>query len=182
MMQSSESKYVDTVATPYELNSTGVVTHLNIIPQGVSLSERLGKKVNLTSLQMIGQVTHPLSNARLQVQYAIILDRMPTGTLPTASEIFSTTDAYGFANDDNSSRFKILRNQHYTLTSNDGYGSVRSVYDQLFFEGEPTVYKNGITGDISGVEYGALYLVTMGDVADLPGTMTVSTRVRYKEY
>ena len=49
---SKETGYLDTALASYALDTTGTITLLNAVPQGVAVTQRVGKKILLKSLSV----------------------------------------------------------------------------------------------------------------------------------
>lgn len=186
-MKGSDVGFLDTAAATYGMDTTGSITLLNPIVQGAGQSQRVGKKVILKSLQCRGRWNSLAVTTFADGAYLIVYDRRPTGALPAITAILNTANTNSMNNDDNSGRFKILKRVDFTFegnsaTPNTGKG-VLSGDMYLKLRGLPTVYKSVNTGAIADIEEGALYLVTLGDIA--AGTSaasgTVGFRVRFMD-
>lgn len=168
---SRETGYVDLAAANYALDTTGSVTLIATIAQGAGVTQRVGKKIVLKSLQARG-LSYNGSTATLNdVAYLIVYDKRPTGALPAVTDILVSASAAAFNNDANSGRFKILKRVDRILLGNNAAAAnqtdLMAVSEDFFLDlkGLPTVYKAAATGAIGDIEEGALYLVTVGQVA-----------------
>lgn len=164
------------------------VTLLNIIGQGAASNQRVGKRVALKSLQIRGAVFSSGGTVYEDAAVVVVYDKMPCGTMPVKTDIFTTGDTYGFINDQNSDRFVILKRFDYNLTGNvsgniDGANSNSIVSCDFYLplKGLPTVYKALGTGAIGDISTGALYLMFVGKnpAASGSSSATVSCRVRF---
>lgn len=174
-------KVLDIPVTTYEMTDDGIVTLLNIIPQGTSNSERIGKNIALLGFQMRGKVEHSTGSGAQSMQYALVYDSMPNGTLPTASDIFTSTDSYGFPDDYNTTRYTVFRDQRFDMRNANGSSMIHSIRDNINLNKYTTQYGSLGTGSIADVYGGALYLVCMSDqpLISTHPSMTVSIRLRY---
>jgi len=180
-----ETGYVDVTGGTYNLDTTGSVTLLNTVAQGASVNQRVGKKVALKSLQIRGHARNNSTATDNDVAYLIVYDKRPRGALPTMTDFFNTAASSSMNNDDNSGRFSILKRVDFTLIGSaaNQYTSVSAVSSDFFLDlkGLPTVYESAGTGAIGDIEQGALYLVTIGQVAagTAAAALTGTFRLRY---
>jgi hypothetical protein len=132
---------------------------LNNIQEGASNFNRLGRRVRLKSIHIVGNFTRnavaPPGAADVKVPYmarfALVYDRQPaaTGVFPTAQEIWLQRDQQGTAsnglnwpwaaaNVDNVDRFQVLRDCKFGFATNDPLNVdqvVITVANQNFVQG-----------------------------------------------
>ncbi len=111
----AELKFLDTVKALTNLTTGGVVldASLNVIPQGNTESERIGRKVVLKMLRFKGKITSAATTVLTETEqrYRIVVycDKQTNGAAATAIQIFGaapTLDSFReLANQD---RFTIL--------------------------------------------------------------------------
>jgi len=185
---SRETGFVDVAPAVYALNTTGSIALLNIVPQGTSVSQRVGKKIALKSLQCRGIMANLFSATGNDVAFLIVYDKRPTGSLPAITDILVTSTAASFNNDANSGRFEILKRVDDELIGNFSAGtnltadSYKSADFWLDLKGRPTVYKAAGTGAIGDIEQGALYLITVGNnvvAGNVAAELQVGFRMRF---
>lgn len=182
---SRETGFVDLASAGYAFSTTGSITLLATVPQGASVSQRVGKKVLYKSLQCRGSYQAGDTGTVADIAYLIVYDKRPTGSLPAITDILVTANSNAFNNDANSGRFKILKRCDDVLTGNNltpaTGNEARDASFYLKLRGLPLTFKAAGTGAIGDIEEGALYLVTVG--AQAAGTtaagMTAGFRVRY---
>lgn len=181
---SRETGFVDVASATYGLDTTGSVTLLNTVAQGASVSQRVGKKIMLKSLQARGVMQNNATALLNDVAFLIVYDKRPTGALPSVTDILVSASAQAFNNDANSGRFNILKRCDSNLVGNGtaaGNLTESTLRDADFFldlKGRATVYKAAGTGAIADIEEGALYLVTVGGNA--AGTSAASLVVAFR--
>lgn len=186
-----EKGYVDVALAGYALDTTGSVTLLNTIAQGAAVTQRVGKKVILKGLQGRG-LSQAGSTATINdVAWMIVYDKRPTGSLPAITDILVTASSNSLNNDNNAGRFRILKRVDRVLIGNPSLtGVVANALTDcvaasedfwLDLKSAPTTYKAAATGGIGDIEEGALYLVTVGNVAagTAAATLFESFRVRF---
>lgn len=139
-----EVKSADVVSTNYLLNSTGTVAALNLVQAGSSYFNRIGRKIEMKSLQMKGQLNGIGANSQGLAaggRILIVYDRQANGALPVYADVIKsqtqvsgTTQSlnYDMVNLDNRDRFLILRDIEFTMPS------VTRVASADTFSGYPT--------------------------------------------
>lgn len=183
-----EAGFVDFPTATINLDTTGYVQLLAVVPVGPSSNERIGKRIMLKSLQLRGSVWSGTNGVVARYAWMIVYDKRPTMALPTLTDIIDTASPLSFNNDDNSGRFRILRRmdgvQLGDITPGSGnlldnsYGVVKEFID---LKGKPTVFKSAGTGSMGDIEEGALYFVAIGDQAPGPAapSLGIHARIRY---
>jgi hypothetical protein len=186
---SGETGYVDLALTAYAMDTTGTVTLLNTVGQGASVNQRVGKKIVMKGLQCRGYMNTGTTANVNDVALLIVYDKRPTGALPSITDILVSAHSNAMNNDANSGRFRILKRVDAVLMGNAG--SAASYLDSMYKANDwwldlknlPVVYKAATTGAINDIEEGALYLVTVGNIA--AGTAAANTsstfRLRFKD-
>lgn len=185
---SRELGYVDVALAGYGLDTTGSVTLLNTVAQGAAVTQRVGKKIAMKGLQFRGNMTARITALINNVAYMIVYDKRPTGALPTITDIINAITPNSMNNDANAGRFSILKRVDETLIGNTDASAAfltdctsKSQDWWLDLKGREVVYKAAATGGIGDIEQGALYLVTVGDVASssAAATLTGTFRMRF---
>lgn len=183
---SKEVGYVDVAAT-MDFNTTGTITLLNTIAQGVTINQRVGKKVILKHLQcrgIIGAQTTATSN---RTALLVVYDKRPNGSLPAITDILETANSLSLNNTTNEGRFSILMRDDRVLMGATALGEIQSntseVSDFFLRLNKPTTFKALATGAIADQEEGALYLVSVGNqnsgTADAQATLQL--RLRFED-
>lgn len=180
------SGYVDVASATYALDSTGSVTLLNAVAQGAAVTQRIGKKILMTSIQMRGKITNNSAAITNDIAYMIVYDKRPRGSLPAITDILNSVSPNAFNNDNNAGRFKILKRVNEVLAGTPattlGDGTIRGA-DWYLKMNLPVTYQAAGTGAIGDIEEGALYLVTVGSSAagTTAAQLTCGTRVRFTD-
>jgi len=183
---SQETGFVDVAATSYNLDTTGSIALLNTVAQGASVSQRVGKKIQLKSLQFRGSVANSSTAVTNDCAMMIVYDKRPTGSLPAITDILVTANSSAFLNDANSGRFTILKRLDFLLVGNptavaNYQPNMAATLDSwLSLKGLPTIYKAAGTGAIGDIEQGALYLVTVGSTAAGTAAATLGAAFRLR--
>jgi len=182
----TEVDYVDTTISG-DADTTGFITHINVIPSGTSVNQRVGKKVALKSVQVRTMVFNKTTATSNVATILLVYDRHPAGALPAITDIIKTpVYPQALNNDNNSERFKILSRYVTTLFGTVavpiGEGAIE-LYEKYvkLNTTRDCIFTTGTAGTIAEVTKGALYLVAYGNTAPGTAAVTVSgfTRVRY---
>lgn len=182
----NDTDYTDTAVASYAMDTTGSITHVNIIAQGTAVSQRLGKKLRLKSLQIRG---YAVGNSAAQINkccHLIVWDRRPVGSLPGINEIVTSVSSLSMNNDNNSGRYRILKRYDFMVLGNADAGVSGDITDcsavlldsYLDLKGLETVFDTTTGGAINSIESGALYAITMGNNA--AGTSAATSSITYR--
>jgi len=183
-----EKKYVDIASAQYAADTTGTVTALNLCNEGTGVSQRVGRKICMKSVQVRGWITQETAQQPCMVRIMLVWDKQVNGVIATIAEILSAATSNSFMNLDNRERFVVIKDKHYTLgTRNSTSGTAvadKSVSEPINIykklpEGSFTIF-DGTGAGIADINTGALYLVTIGSAADA-GLAVLATRVRYTD-
>lgn len=182
---SKETGYVDTTISPIEGNTTGSIALINTVASGTGVTQRVGKKIQLKSIQINGILNGSTTTTTAAYAIMLVWDSRPAGALPAITDILVTVSPEAFLNDANSGRFKILWRSDDYCGPIPGDHSTHIYHDYYKFpkvgRNSRTVYKAAGTGAIADIDEGALYFVAVGGVAagaaDVTGT--VSLRLRF---
>lgn len=180
-----DKHYVDLGPTSYACDTTGSITLLATVPQGTTQVTRNGKKIIWDSIQTRGSFsTGTTSTANSLAAWMLVYDRRPTGVLPAITDILVTANSNSFVNDDNANRFKILRrDMRYLNSNNAGTAFQDRAIEDFIVVNKRAEFKSLGTGAIADIEEGALYLVTVGNIAagtTAPG-IAATFRVRFHD-
>jgi len=168
MRSPQETGYVDLASATYANDTTGTITLIATIPQGTSVNQRVGKKVIIKSVQFRGYSRVGSTGTTADGTNLVVYDRRPTGSLPAISDILDSASSASFNNDANSGRFQILKRVDWVLTGNSATPATgNEILNADFYlkVGKPSVFKAAGTGAIADISDGALYFVSVGNIA-----------------
>jgi len=185
-----EQKFVDVQQNGYVADTTGTVTLLNGVAQGLDYNNRIGRKMEFTSVHVKG-VLLPVdsSTAPTHCRLMVVWDSDSDGTTPTITDILAQSTSTSFANLNNRNRFRTILNEEYAI------GGVSTVATQSY-AGSPTVHaidryiqlpkletiNQGTDATAASIQQGALWMITIGtNAAGNGGFFIVSTRARYTD-
>lgn len=188
----AENKFFDTIAVATGVNTTPAINQLTAIPQGDGASERDGNSVKATKFQFradINWTAYTAGGARVRV--ILLRDLGSTLSAPTINTILAN---YGtaqqlmqsFLNLNQNKRYQILYDrvfsQNTEIDNNHidyryNFAPLTKQVDNLSKKANPHITWNSTAG--TGVVFGHIYAVIIGDqTANLP-TISYVSRVRY---
>lgn len=177
-----ESNYVDLANASYANDTTGSITLINTVAQGAAVTQRVGKKFFMKSLQIRGIITNNAAATSSTAVNLIVYDSKPTGSLPAITDILVSANSNSFNNDNNTDRFKIIRRYDDVLvgapSATTGTSLSACNFDDYIKLNKPVVCKAAGTGAIGDIELGALYFVTVGNNA--AGTSASATACAFR--
>lgn len=121
---SGESKFFDTTLTNTNVTTSGVITNasLNLIPQGVTESTRVGRKCVVKSVHLRGMVTLRQSTNGAQCadrfRMIVYLDKQANGATATVSGddgLLSSAVIDSFRDLNNTGRFYVLSDKTFAM-------------------------------------------------------------------
>ncbi|WP_445775606.1 capsid/nuclear shuttle family protein, partial [Shewanella sp.] len=179
------SNYVDLAVAAYDLDTTGNVTLIPTIPQGTTVSTRVGKRVMIKSLQIRGLANSNSATTIALGSYMIVHDKRPTVTIPAVTDILVSANFNSFTNDNNTSRFTILKRKNFTFIGNENTAGEQTdktgyhVNDFLRINKNMSFNALG-TGVIADIDEGALYLLCVGNQTGTAAAgLTIGFRTRF---
>lgn len=165
----NETGFVDNALAAFECSTTGTIAHINIVPQGTSVNQRVGKKIQLKSVQFRGQWTAGTATATCDAAVLLVYDKRPTGALPAITDVLVSVNSQAFNNDVFAGRFRILRRWDTNFVGNTTTLTTDTVVQSgdyfVKLNNLPVVFRAAGTGAIGDVEEGALYLISVGNTA-----------------
>jgi len=164
-----ETGFVDLASAIYNFDTTGTIALIATIPQGTSVSQRVGKKIRVNSIQCRGNMGQNASASTNDVCLLIVYDTRPTGALPAITDILQSVSSRAFNNDANSDRFRILKRVDRSLVGNPAATAYTTdtfkSMDFFLKVNKPMQFAAAGTGAIGDIARGALYVVTVGNNA-----------------
>jgi len=164
------------------------LTCLNIITQGSAVNERVGNKINMTSIRArfnIAPGALPLATDN-SVRYMVVYDRQTNGAWPAIADILRTNGAgnpqhFTGVNIANRDRFAILREGTVDVDIGKSHVSTVDLYIKCHLQ---TQYKASTVGNatIGDIATGAVYFIVFSMLIGGPNHPTIynfASRVRY---
>lgn len=211
---SAEVKTVDltwaAAGTGWNLNTTAMITPINLIQTGSTFTNRVGRRIEMSSLHLTGAITNIANRTTVANDYAriiIVYDRQPNGAVPTIGTIFAsydqttsaTTSVTSGINPDERERFVVLMDQRMvlppcdqasvgvtpqTIGSIEGNKDVWSVNRFIKLRGLTTHFKADSSPAVIGdIATGSLLAITWGSIGAGGEAYTYhyEARLRYKD-
>jgi len=186
----AEMKFFDT-ATSFTIDATGEVPatgQLNLIPQGVTESTRVGRKCVLKSIQGRWDILYvPSSGATAVTTYAIylVLDKQANGAAAAMTDVFTSTAAtQALHNLSNSQRFVVLKKWVRKMVSPAGvttaYNNVIDHIDWYKRCNIPLEFSS-TTGAITELRSNNVFLMAGANNTDDAITVSGNVRVRFSD-
>lgn len=186
VIKSKETGFVDLAVATYACDTTGSITLIATVPQGAGTSSRVGKKIMFKSIQGRGEFSAGSAYGLNHCALIIVYDRQPQGALPAITDILNTATSRSFNDDDASGRFTILKRvDEIVVGDNDTNPTAIPVMVLANFyldlKDLPSTFKSAATGAIADIETGALYAITVGNVAAglTAAALNIGYRTRY---
>lgn len=136
---SGELKWLDTQLAG-TISTTGVQwgapTGLNLIPQGTSENERIGRKCIIKTIQMRGFLTTATTNSNDNGNFYLVLDKQANKAYSLYTDVFQGASYLDFRNQANSQRFVVLKRFQFDIagsssTTVSGTGSASANSQQF---------------------------------------------------
>lgn len=188
VIKSKETGFVDLAVATYACDTTGSITLVATVAQGLTTSGRAGKKILWKSLQGRGEFAAGSTPAANHCALLIVYDKRPTGSLPAITDVLNTATSRSFNNDANSGRFKILKRIDQMVTGESDFtsqGPSNTVVLADFFLDLKSLkcqFKAAASGAIADIEEGAIYAITVGNVANGTGSANLNMGYRTRFY
>lgn len=173
-----EFKYKDTSSAVANA-STGNLYIMNGIAKGDGVSERIGRKVTVRSIQLRGYLATNTVTATMDVVRVIIfVDRQVNAVAPTVAEVLQTATFEQFRNLENRARFRILFSKAYAVGNQ--YCQSYVPIDWYKKISIPTIY-SGTGATSASITTNGLYILLICEEATNPSRHSLRWRVRYTD-
>lgn len=182
---SLETKSQKFANTSYDLQASGVVTHLNVITQGTGNANRIGYKIRNTAVHLKGAFSCGTNGPRAGTAgYYLVWDKAPNLGLATTSDVFNINAGAGYemANTfpiDND-RFVVLKTVRRSVTKDSASPLNHHLVDDFVKLPAWCVtgfVKGNTAGNIANTQTGALLLMPFRSVSVSSGDDTVALNV-----
>lgn len=187
--QAVETKFFDTtLSAVIDLTGEAIQPSLNLIPQSVTQSGRIGRKCTIVNIDYQGNVYWATMSAAnylgAMVKIAIVLDKQCNGAAPVWNDVYVNSDTYAFRNMSNIERFKVLK----TFYVQPCYG-VNS-FDAATISAPPTMIEyhkkvsiplefSSTTGAITEIRSNNICVLAMSKSGDDVHTLESTARVKF---
>ncbi len=187
MGKAGENKFFDTTLGTTALATAGVILSptLNLVLQGVSESNRIGRKMTITRINMRMFIVLNSGTAVTSETYRlmVVLDRQANGAAATITDVLETADEKSFNNLANSQRFLVLKDWYGSINKTADIGT--NINSQLkvvtfFKEVNIPIEFSATAGAITDIRSNNLLLLGLSSVG---ATISIShtTRIRFSD-
>ncbi len=137
-----ELKFFDTAISDATLIGTMTFHNLNIVVQGNTESNRIGRKITVQSVSIKGELslnsTTAAGDTAVNVKMSLVQDKQTNGNQFVATDLLETDVIGSFNNLANKSRFRVIRTWYFSI--NHGAGASTATPTVVF--GKTTTWVN----------------------------------------
>jgi len=186
----TELKFFDTLRNAFTPAAAGTIADasLNLIAQGVTETDRIGRKCTLKRLDLRGQFAMPAQTAAAstsdRVRFIVYLDKQCNGATATVGGILETATIDSFRNLANTGRFRILAERTVTLVAQGAtatagaytFGEVKKNL-KLSVKLDTPLEFDGVTGALTEIRSNNIGVLAISESA--LASVDYNVRVRY---
>lgn len=161
-----ELNFVDTNISNANVSTTPQVTLLNGIVPGTGASNRVGRRVQMKSVEFKTVSFVDTASQQVYCRYALVLDRQANAAVAAFTDIYDAAVPTSLRNISNKARFKVLWDSGLIVLP--GVASVTTGASMFACEHYrkidiPVQYNAGTSGLIGDVQTNALYWIAIGN-------------------
>lgn len=183
----AELKFIDLDIDDSSISASGTVFNsVNLIPQGTTESERIGRKCTIKKIGWRFRVHLPAGTIQTGLNTARIimfLDKQCNGATAAVLNILETADFQSFRNLTETGRFRILMDRTYDMNYSAGMGNGTS-NDTVGIACSDTLYKDvniplefsSTTGAITEIRSNNIGILTISSL----GVCALESKVRIR--
>lgn len=193
--KNAEKKFFDTTRASHIPAQAGTISNLslNLIPQGTTESQRIGRKCVIKSLFIKGYI---LSNATSdenktsdRMRIIVYQDKQCNGATAAVTDILETAAINSFRNLAESGRFKILKDKTYVTGSPGGsYNGTNDLWAAKYVNlrinfanlNIPLEF-NSTTGAITEIRSNNIGILALSELGTPSQTLAYTARVRFSD-
>jgi len=183
-----ELNFVDTSLDNANVSTTAQVALLNGMAQGTTASTRIGRRINMKSVELRLRMNTQATTSSTTVRYALVYDKQANAVAPAFTDIYDSATPTALRNISNKARFWVLYDSGLVNLSGASGGTSQTDSTRQSLEcykkiNLPVQYNAGVAGTVGDIQTGALYWVAIGDVASgTASAVSVGTaRIRYSD-
>ncbi len=182
-----ELKFFDTLLGSTALATAGVVLSesLNLIPQGVTESTRVGRKCTIKKINMMGFILLNSGTAVTGETYRmmLVLDKQCNGAAATVLNVLQTADEKSFNNLATSNRFQVLKNWYGSINKTADIGTNINAQIKTFKFNKSCnlpIEFSATSGAIGTIQSNNIFLIALSSVGTSI-SISHNTRVRFSD-
>lgn len=172
----TEVKTIDSTIAASEYSTTGTITLLNGVAQGLDNTQRIGRKFNVKSILVRGYASVGSTPTASAIRHIIVYDKQTNLALPGITDILSSANVLGVNNLDNRDRFVILSDKLSYLEA----AGRSQIPIKLFIKSNLEVINGGTAATINSISTGGIYLITVGTLVTGVTAPKLATTVRVR--
>lgn len=181
-----ELNFVDTALALANVSTTATLTLLNGLAQGTTASTRIGRRIQMKSIEMKGFANAQSTSDFQTVRFAIVLDKQANAAAPAFTDIYDAATPYALRNISNKARFWVLWDSGLKdISGNNSFMCDTSVESLEIYKriNIPVQYNAGTAGTVGDIQTNALYFVAIGSKATgtTSAMFTGNIRIRYDD-
>jgi len=182
ILAEGELKAVDVSGSP-GFNTGATCTLINGVARGDEISERIGRKTTMKSIQIRIKATS--GTATEACRFLVVYDKQANAAALTAATVLNAATVEDMKNLENRSRFWILHDEQFVMGASGGTTGIPTMRELSWYRKVklPVIYNSGDAGTVADITTGSLYVITIGSEA--PGATASSavmrSRVRYAD-
>lgn len=170
------------------LLTTGTVVLLDGVATGTDFTNRIGRKVNLASVYLRGDISYTATTADggVAVRVMIVYDTQTNGAAPVVTDILTASTVTAPNNLNNRDRFKTLMDKVFQLPGAHfvaaalTVGSPQSKTVKKYKRLNHEVIFGGTAATVGSIQTGGLFLVMIADTVGA-SFMVWDSRVRFED-
>jgi len=180
-----ETKFFDTIITSTTQSTTGSITSLSQMGQGLNSTSRVGDSIRIQHIEVRGRVTISTAAVTSLVRFMIVRDLDGYGTVPAVTDVLETAVAvsaplapYKF---NKRQRFSILYDEIFALAGGaTADGSSTQVFTFSSAHQGHILYLG--TGAVSASDgKGTIYYLAVSDEATNTPTVALTSRILFTD-
>lgn len=184
-----DAKYVDLAFASYALDTTGSITHMDIVAQNSTVNGREGKAFRDVSILLRGYAANGPTAIKNDCAVLLVWDKQPNKALAAITDVLDTTSSYSMNKRENASRFVVIRRWDWGMTGKGDGSTVGGYYRNFdhYVKLPPDCVATCTVADNTGVignrVSGALLLVTVGSNAagDTAAAISLGARINFED-
>jgi len=183
-----ELNFKDTTLGSISFDNAPTLTLINGLAQGTTASTRIGRRVNVRSIQWRFNCSGSTTTSWTSNRYWIVMDMQSNAAAPQFTDIFDTADPSTLRNISNMQRFKVLfDSDEFIIAGNlaaPNNSMLACAHKGYLKVNLPVQYNAGSAGTIGDIQTGSIYFITVGNSSS--GTTNTDVfnsaiRIRYSD-
>lgn len=158
-----ELKMIDTDLTNAGVSTTATITCLNACQVGTDITNRIGREILMTSVQLRGFFNPSGANTGDIVFWAIVYDRQSNAAAPVWTDVYMTDSIFPETrNLNNRKRFKVLGSGYITVPSATSIDAKYIPFEFYRKLKHPVEYNATNGGTVADIVTGGLFWMVRG--------------------